>query len=141
MTVRSELLVARMLSLRTVFSAVAMLALVSGCSSRLDTVEVIGGRLFVYSKGAVESERDLTADQVLNVNSWLTGHSYGWKFDAASYAPEIWATLDVRKGQSAGLYVYDQSVVYVSGSYQRIRQSNVSETSALKRALGLPDAG
>jgi hypothetical protein len=130
-----------MLRLRSAFAAFALAALACACSSRLDSAEVTGGRLLVYSKGAVESERVLTSGQVLSVNSWLATHLDGWKFDAASYAPEVLAYLEARGGQSVGLYVYDQSVIYVSGSYQRVRHSKVDETRALKQALGVPDAG
>jgi hypothetical protein len=130
-----------MLRLRSALCAIALAALASGCSSRLDSVEVVGGRLLAYSKGAGESERVLTAGQVVSVNAWLAAHSDGWELDAASYAPELLAILEVREGQSVGLYVYDQWVVYASGSYQRARQSKVDETRALKQALGAPDAG
>jgi hypothetical protein len=127
--------------MRSALSAIALVVLVSGCSSRLDAAAVTAGRLLAYSKGAVDSEHVLTADQVAGANSWLAAHSDGWEFDAASYAPEIVAYLEVREGKSVGLYVYDQSVVYVSGTYQRVRPSKVVETRALKRALGAPDAG
>jgi len=119
----------------------ALGASISGCSSRLDALEARGGRLLIYSKGAVETERDLTATQTASVNSWLAGHRDGWAFDAASYAPEVLVTLKNSDGQAAGLYVYDAAVVYVSGSYQRIRQSTLGETRALKQGLGVPDAG
>jgi len=127
--------------MRSALSVIALVALLIGCSSRLDAANVTGGRLLAYSKGAVESEHVLTAEQIAHVNSWLATHSDGWEFDAASYAPETLAYLEVREGQSVGLYVYDQSVVYVSGTYQRVRRSKVDETDALKRALGAPDAG
>nr|WP_315476963.1 hypothetical protein [uncultured Undibacterium sp.] len=111
--------------------------LIAGCSGDIATADGTGGRLLEYKGGNIVLERTLTSDEAKDATNWLKEHGKNWSRDFVTYAPDVLAYLDHADGTSFGLYVFPQSVVFVSRGSQLKKKFAESETRKLVSLLGL----
>ena len=111
--------------------------LIVGCSGDIATPDANGGRLLDYKGGSIVLERKLTRDEARSATDWLKKHGENWSEDFVTYAPDVLAYLDHIDGTSSGLYVFPQTVVFVSRGSQLKKEFAESETRELMSLLGL----
>ncbi|MCV2351119.1 hypothetical protein [Paucibacter sp. Y2R2-4] len=119
--------------------AFALLALLAGCSFKLDPITNV--RVESHRDGMAVQEHDLSEGRVRELSTWFSQHQSGWSRSTASYVPVFVARAKHSDGATTVINVLSNIVVVYNKSGQFSQQIEAQELKALREALGVVNDG
>ena len=116
-------------------SALAIFLLVCLVACSIETPPVASGEVSRGLPGPGSASRPLDENQCRAISGWLQSHSQGWSPTPASYVPNFSVKLHYADSSTSVLMLLRDSVVFVSGATQRIRELTPDEVSQLRVLL------
>lgn len=119
------------------YLALCVLTLLSGCKFVLPPA--VSAAAEISASGVPMRQVELMPAQLQGLAGWFSQHQSGWSSSPASYISAALVRIKHSNGDVSVVNIFPTMVVVYNRDGQYVQQFPESETTALRRIVGLPN--